>query len=374
MMMQQDYHDTFENVRASSTLRAKIAALETEKAEKRTPAIGRKVLLAAAIVSLLVLTVSATGFSSKLLAFFASRSEQQMDEGLVDILETGIRDLNIAHTIDGYTIEADTAITDGRTAFFLFHITAPENVNLYEQVQNGDTLELSSINVSSSALGEQGTLWTIADDGDAMQNTMDLVCRLQSVEGALSEENTVSFRFDNLSGNFLNETYASELKEKFGYVPKMIDPNLTEQDYDAERLYQTLTIASGLWEFKLNVQNCTALAVEFVHEPVSCTILYNDQDTLIATGTPCHIDLSTRLLSVKVTPLGLTAEFDKVQDGCYPTNPFTIVMKDGSTVEIATSISVAETQLNIAFDTPIDPSQIDHLALSDGTNLYLTAE
>ena len=109
----------------------------TEARESAAPARRlprRRLVLIAAMIALSLLLVGCTVayVNGWFTDFFAGRSETPLSSEQIEFIQENEQIIQESQTKNGWTIELKSAITDGETAYVIFGITAPEDVDLEE--------------------------------------------------------------------------------------------------------------------------------------------------------------------------------------------------------------------------------------------------
>ena len=99
----------------------------------------RRPLMVAAIIALTLLLVGcavayANGWFEEL---FAARSDTPLTDGQVEFIQENEHIIMETQSSNEWNVELKSTMTDGKTGYILFGITAPSNINLEEYYENG---------------------------------------------------------------------------------------------------------------------------------------------------------------------------------------------------------------------------------------------
>lgn len=238
-------------------------------------------------------------------------------------------------TCNDVTITVKSAITDGRVAYVLLDIIAP------------DDMVLEDFNLSSDPILGNGSSYINIDDGDGLSNTASMVLRLY----------TSSPRFSNFS-------YAG--KNTLNLLLK----NLYRRQETSP--FAKITLVRGEWRFLIDFDYPNNVEyLDILKEPITVygTNLYGDSYSFILTAFRLR-GLSAECLYT--FPEGTTQQASDFGD-------FQIVMKDGTVVvahpksaSAQTSGSTEEYPLGdctYLFDAPVVFDEIDYILLNDGRQI-----
>ena len=158
----------------------------------------RFTLLIAAILATAALT--ATAFASETISgwfkqYFTNQSESPLSPGQIEFIEENEQVIEETQAINDWTVALKSSICDGKTAYVVFGITAPEGFILGDRVDSPDDSRIIPGNAGMKAEGtelftasvplcsiEQNYTWSLTygfeEDGDGKDNTIDYVFQL----------------------------------------------------------------------------------------------------------------------------------------------------------------------------------------------------
>ena len=331
-----------------SAIRTRKQAAASAPAKTRpTRGILRKILIAAAILSLMIMTAYAAKYVGQLFfTYFQQERSAQLSDGQIDYIENNLQP-SVAQPVvteagDDYSVSVGSALTDGKIAYITVDIQAPEGVSL----EGGDIrflenpllipepaegLVLAPDGSSPDAMCDYATV----DDGDGLANTASLVFKvIPSVEN----ENIMPF-----DGSIHWTMHAEEFEKSV---------------FDTEKMdFEYTPLAEGVWEFDLTFQNIDTRKVEFVAEPIPVITSNLIRDEYIHENQITSFTLSGLSYEMKLKQPEIDGEIQDVGD-------VAIVMKDGSQ---CTLLRLSAHPGSMA--APIILDEVDYILLSNGVKL-----
>ncbi|MEE0110375.1 MAG: DUF4179 domain-containing protein [Oscillospiraceae bacterium] len=388
----------------------------TEARESAAPARRlprRRLVLIAAMIALSLLLVGCTVayVNGWFTDFFAGRSETPLSSEQIEFIQENEQIIQESQTKNGWTIELKSAITDGETAYVIFGITAPEDVDLEEsnintptdldQIIPGNapsmvrdsksrTMFATSIGIAAG-LGngspEHNTIWSEScgwePDNDGLSNTLNYVFRIgidkfdPSKEILLDDPFASDIEFQFVFQNFIHAWEDAEKRAE-------IDAKYAGQDYmidgeEMEGLYKSEILMEETWEFTITFdeKGLENKSVELITEPIMTwgivTWKLDDEPLFYQTGSGMA---AVKITSFLLNPFGatITYEFEEPAYNAfieyqsmfgYTDRYIYAVMKDGSQIALHTD-SVG---YQLTAETPIVLSELDYILLGDGVQI-----
>ena len=374
MFDEKEYKAVFSKVTASGETHRRILNMANEKKKNRTFGYASRGLAAAVMASLLAVTAAASGFTW-FVDYFEAESEEPLTAEQIDFIEENVQDIHQQQASSGYTLELDSAITDGNTAYVIIDVTAPEGVDLttepvadaYEryELRNEDSELITwpeNVQISSMTSG-----WK--EDGDGLDNTMIYMIQLSpdwdhSTGEPFGSGATWEIHIKNINREYENVEYKQELlNSKYkGQTDIMFTPE------ESERLYVKETVAKGTWDFSFEFEDANNEEVELIREPVaaSACIAWRMDDT--------EVYEKVSITSFKLRPLSATiiCNYDAgAPDFTNSTDKsIYVVMKDGSNIKLSSDIGFTGEQQLMA-STPIILENVDYVLMADGTMISM---
>ena len=374
----------------------------------------RRPLLIAAIIALTLLLVGCTVayVSGWFTDFFATRSEEPLSPEQVEFIQEHEQIIQETQIKGDWAIELKSAIRDSETAYVIFAVTAPEDVDLEEANINtpGDmddiipgnapsmvqdpksrTMFATSIGIEAG-LGngspEHNIIWSgqrgWEADNDGLSNTLNYVFRIgidkfdPGKEILLEDPFASDIEFQFVFQNFIHTWEDAEKRAE-------IDARYAGQDYlidgeEMEGLHRYETLVEETWEFSITFdepkdQNAVELITD---EPVMTwgIVSWKLDDHPIAYEIGSGI-AAVKITSFELNPFGAKilyeleepafgAPFIEYQNNNGYTDRYVYaVMKDGSKIALHTH----GTGDTLEAETPIILSEVDHILLGDGVQI-----
>lgn len=373
-------------------------AHETAAAPRKTP--RRFAVLVAAVIALMAMTV--TAFASEQISgwfqqYFSRQSDTSLTPGQVEFIEENEQVIAETKTENDWTVELKSTITDGKTGYVIFGITAPEEYTLGDIADSPDESRIIPGNDGMKAEGrelftasvpliskDQNYTWSLTygfkEDGDGKANTIDYVFQLDIMKLYNDKDILLDnpfgaefyFCFDKFVRSYRDTEYEQELlSTKYkGQTDYMLEPE------EIEHLYQFEVLTDGLWEFAVSFADTQTKTLELISEPIYTEALASvkiETDTLFTDRKNEIRDV--KVTSFKLTALGATITCDFEGDVAsaffeyqnlygYEDRYIFVVMKDGTQIPLHSNQSD-----NLITESPIVLSEVDYVLLSDGTKL-----
>lgn len=374
----------------------------------------KRPLLIAAMIALALLLVGCTvayvnGWFTN---FFASRSDAPLSSEQVEFIQENEQIIMETQSKGGWTVELKSAICDGETAYVIFGVTAPEDIDLEgtnltispnrDQIIPGNspsmvydhksrTMFATSIGIAAglgNASPEKNIIWGDGcdweADNDGLPNTLNYVFKIgvdkmdPGKEMLLEDPFASDIEFHFVFQNFIHTWEDPEKRAE-------IDAKYAGQDYmisgDAlDGLHRYETLIEETWEFtitfdenKLENKSVELITGEPVRTWGVVTWKLDDEPLFYQTGDGMGV---VKITSFLLNPFGaaLTYEYEEpainvfieYQDRFGFEDRFVYaVMKDGSQIALHTD----GTGDKLEAETPIVLSEVDHILLGSGEQI-----
>ena len=261
-----------------------------------------------------------------------------------NILEGQKPSTDLVQVQNGYSIEVKQAFTDGQRVAITLGLTAPEDVNL-EQYLNEPGLFFSRQNfepITGDVYSGSGALDRRADN-DGKANTVEFFGVIERNVGdgmAYPQGVTCNLYLENL------------------YAGPWGDP------FDAPLFVE------GVWNFDITMEDGDWREIEFVREPITTKVCTGWD----ASGNDVFEDVTLTSLKLRGFGGSFTSTWEgggldlaDYRGGKFPT----VVLKDGSEIRLDGGLGFYDPE-NQGKLIPLD--DVDHLVLMDGTVLYPVIE
>ena len=267
-------------------------------------------------------------------------------------LPDGYNSSQRSQTVDGYTVELKSAISDGNKGQLILGITIPNGAPILED--DGKYWGLGFEELSIQCLeAPYDSLYSAheQDDGDGLDNTLEYIIEWSKHN---PEENMEAGAQWTLTlGQMHQETYNTTLEQH-------------------EYLWKTDTV----WKFTFTFDpDCNYQKLEFLSETTELPAIVGEtEDDTDKWGTATVQTITLRRNSVSLLieePIGY-ANFHSWREDTEPQ----VVLKDGNTIPLQSDSGFSLDQSdsicreNWKPEMPIPVDSVDHLVLIDGTVLY----
>lgn len=363
----------------------------------------KRTLLIAAIIALTLLLVGCTvayvnGWFTN---FFASRSEEPLTDSQIEYIQENEQIIMEAQTKGDWTVELKSAFCAGDTAYIIFSVTAPENVDLEEaNITTGtDSDDIIPGNQPSMIMTEQGmfstslgiyakeynVIWQHGsgwkEDNDGKANTLLYVFNIRAEKGDPYQDMLLEnpfagdiefyIHFEDFIHTWEDQEKRQAIEEKYAGQDYMIDGE------EMEGLYKSEILTEGEWNFTItfDADSRNTQPIELITgEPVMTwglvTWKLDDEPIVYETGSGIA---AVKIVSFVLDPLGATVQYEFEEpafsafieyqgNNGYTDRYVYAVMKDGSKVALHTHGSGDQ----LTAETPIVLSEVDHILLGDG--------
>ncbi len=333
----------------------------------------RRPLLVAAIIALTLLLVGcAVVYAySYLTKYFIAQSNTPLSSEQLTYIEDQEQSIGHAVTNDGWTVQIKSALNDGRTAYIILGITAPDIVNL-ESSENKDYFlggewdELLSNNQQIEILSRHAG-WINDDDGK--MNTQDYIIRWEPIEAASTQDPYGSdvvwnIHFENIIAKIEDTAYYQELLE--GKYKGQSDIMFTSEE--TEKLYSEEIIANGIWDFCFSFDQ-SSTGIEVISSPITVEAnvhrYAHDARDAYEYVTISSFTLNSFSAVIKHDANALV--YFRNRDG----EEIAVVMNDGSEIVLYDSSTTRDT-CELHSSVPIVLSEVNYIRMPDGTILSIS--
>ena len=268
MFDEMEYKEMFSQVKASGDLTRRVMTMKQEQTNGRR--IFARVALIAAVLAVTAMTVSASEtVQNWFVQFFAAINRDGLTSEQVEFIEENAQTIMESQTHNGWTVELNSAIRDEKTAYIIFHIEGPEDLdlsrwtdeagNLHGQILFGNCgmpaylrgLEQFFDFDENIEHGGWGYHWM--DDGDGKEYTENLVVHLEpktmhdDVDG-FGKETVYHFRFQDIVWYWMDLEYEQKLRNG-KYAGQDVSRFTDEEN---RKIHRWEILAEGDWEFEIS--------------------------------------------------------------------------------------------------------------------------
>lgn len=373
-MFKDDYKASFSNVRASEATYRRIMNMTKQKKTRARRGVVGKLLIAAAILSTMVLTVSAAEMGW-FRGYFEKQSDEPLSQGQIDYIEQNEQHINESQMEGGYTLEVKSAISDGWAAYITVGITGPEDAVLNKTVIPGYSTDKPNITPASldnsifqPASGEDfmgGVSLNCEEDNDGRDNTQNWVLTLEpnvTADGEMpfAPGRVWKLHVEDLVAEYFDKAYMDELaKGKYqgeeGFGP-------TDEEW--KKLCPRVTLATGVWDFDITFDESGFRSVELIDKPVTASVATDWKE--MPDGNYEEILEDVKITSFALRTLSATVLIDGDASPNFPS--LFAVLKNGMQVELRLSSAVPG-QARFMAERPILLDEVDHILMHDGSKI-----
>ena len=298
--------------------------------KKSNKTLTRLILLAALIAALTVSAFAAEEISNWFQEYFSRYSE--LSENQITFIEDNTTDVSQSQTCNGYTIEVDSAFSDGSYSIVKLKLIAPEDVTLLASnfFPGNDGVFFPT---GEEHLTEWSGGWGTYVD-DATPNVAEITCTIRDGIGSRTHW---TMRIEDIYGTY--------------------EENIGTSDYSQ----WTELLVEGVWEFQIEFSNEGFREIELIKEPIPAQVN-------IGLNKDSYHDVMITSFILRPMTAEITYEYVVPVHGAGDFDPIYVVMKDGSE-QMLLPKSGSPIQCKYHFRAPIILDDADYVLMPDGTKL-----
>lgn len=348
------------------------------------------VLIAAVVAAVLILAGCAAYAWHWYTVYFTQKRQQPLSDSQIHYIQDNAQEHQLSQTIDGYTMELKSSISQSDCAYITFGLSGPENVD-FSTILDVDSQE--SLFVKGLKVIPEGSelpadvIYKFVEDGDGRNNTINIVLQiepnmLQEGEPAFGPGKICEITFEGITHWGYDREYEQELlSTKYaGQTDYMLEGE------EVQRVHPQTVLAAGDWKFEIELKQADWEMVELLSDSVSAKALVTRAGEKEYEWTEAVETIT--ITSIQLRPLGITVTFEKPEpvetfDWLYLNvnqssaadqqndaneNDLFLMMKDGTKVEFFQTTGAKESAL-LRSDSPIVLSEVDYLHLSGGVKI-----
>ena len=303
------------------------ARLESKKSGK---VITRIILLAALIATLTLSAFAAEEISNWFMEYFSRYTE--LTDNQISFIEDNTTDISQSQTCNGYTVEVDSAFSDGSYSIIKLKLIAPEGVNL-DAVNYFPGNDSPLVPTGEEHLTGWNGGWGCYVD-DAAPNMAEITCTIR--EGIDNRTNWI-LRIEDLYGTY--------------------EENIGTENY---RQWTEL-VAEGVWEFTIVFSDDGYQEIELIKEPIPGQVN-------IGLNKDSYHDVMITSFKLRAMSAEISYEYVVPIHGAGDFDPIFVVMKNGDEIMLLPK-SGSPVNYTYHFAAPIILSDADYVRMPDGTKL-----
>ena len=300
------------------------------KPRKSNISITKLILLAALIAALTVSAFAAEEISNWFQDYFSRYSE--LSENQITFIEDNTTDISKSQICNGYTIEVDSAFSDGSYSIIKMRLIAPADVKLdasnYFPGNDGPLVPVGKEHPTRWSGG-----WGCYVD-DSVPNVAEITCTIREGIGSRTHW---TMRIEDIYGTY--------------------EENIGTSDYRQ----WTQLLVEGVWEFPIVFSNDGFQEIELIQEPIPGQVN-------IGLNKDSYHDVVITSFLLRSMTAEITYEYVVPVHGAGDFDPIYVVMKDGSEIMLLPK-SGSPISCTYHFAAPIILSDADFVLMPDGTKL-----
>ena len=292
--------------------------------------ITKIILLAALIATLTLSAFAAEEISNWFMEYFSRYTE--LTENQIAFIEEYTTDISQSQTCNGYTIEVDSAFSDGSQSIVKMKMIAPENVTLLAtNFFPGNDWVLVPTG-EEHLTGWSGGWGAYVDD--STPNVAELTFYIREPIG---ERTHWTLRIENIYGTY--------------------EENIGQDNYRQ----WTEILAEGVWEFPVVFSNDGFQEIELIKDPIPGQVN-------IGLNKDSYHDVMITSFKLRAMSAEISYEYVVPVHGAGDFDPIYVVMKDGSEIMLLPK-SGSPARSKYHFAVPIILKDADYVLLPNGTKL-----
>lgn len=303
------------------------------KHKKTNKSITKLILLAALIAALTMTAFAAEEISNWFQTYFSRYSE--LSENQITFIEDNTTDISESQTCNGYTIEVDSAFSDGSYSIVKLKLIAPEGVTLlatnFFPGNDGVFVPTGEEHLT----GWNGGWGCYVDD--AAPNVAEITCTIR--EG-IGKRTHWTMRIEDIYGTY--------------------EENIGTSDY---RQWTELLV-EGVWEFQIEFSDEGFQEIELIKEPIPGQIN-------VGLNKDSYHDVMITSFILRPMTAEITYEYVVPFHGAGDFDPIYVVMNDGSK-QMLLPKSGSPIYSKYHFAAPIILSDAYYVLMPDGTKLPIS--
>jgi len=303
------------------------------EAKQSGKVITRIILLAALITTLTLSAFAAEEISNWFMEYFSRYTE--LTENQIAFIEENTTNISQTQTCNGYTVEVDSAFSDGSYSIIKLKLIAPEGVNL-DAVNYFPGNDSPLVPTGEEHLTGWNGGWGCYVD-DAAPNMAEITCTIR--EGIDNRTNWI-LRIEDLYGTY--------------------EENIGTENY---RQWTEL-VAEGVWEFPIVFSNDGYQEIELIKAPIPGRVN-------IGLNKDSYHDVMITSFKLRAMSAEISYEYVVPVHGAGDFDPIFVVMKDGTEIMFLPK-SGSPISCTYHFAAPIILSDADYVLMPDGARLPIS--
>lgn len=294
--------------------------------------LGKLFLIAAVITTLTISAFAAEEIAIWFKDYFSQYSE--LSQNQITFIEDNTTDISQAQTCNGYTVEVDSAFSDGSQSIVKLRLIAPADVTLLATnfFPGNDWVFVPT---GEEHLTQWNGGWRCEVD-DATPNVAEITCYIRENIGNRTHW---TMRIEDIYGTY--------------------EENIGTSDY---RQWTELLV-EGVWEFQIELSDEGFRELELIKKPISGQVN-------VGLNKDSYHDVIITSFILRPMTAEITYEYVEPFHGAGDFDPIFVVMKDGSEIMLLPK-SGSPTCSKYHFAAPIILDDANYVSMPDGTKLQI---
>ena len=302
------------------------------KRKKANKSITRLILLAALIAALTVSAFAAEEIGNWFMEYFSRYTK--LTDNQIAFIEENTTDISKSQTCNGYTVEVDSAFSDGSESIVKMKLIAPENVRL-DACNFFPGNDAVLVPTGEEHLTQWNGGWGSYVD-DSAPNVAQITFHIREPIG---ERTNWTLRIEDIHGTY--------------------QENIGEPDY---RQWTELLV-EGVWEFPIVFSNDGYQEIELIKDPIPGQVN-------IGLNKDSYHDVMITSFKLRAMTAEISYEYVVPVHGAGDFDPIYVVMKNGDEIMLLPK-SGSPISCTYHFAVPINLSDADYVLMPDGKQLSI---
>ena len=306
--------------------------IENARPKPKKRGLTRMILIAALIAALTVSAFASEEIATWFKDYFASHSPTELTQNQIDFIEDNTTNISQSQTCNGYTVEVDSAFSDGSQSIVKLRLIAPEDVSLLATnfFPGNDWVFVPT---GEEHLTQWNGGWRCEVD-DATPNVAEITCYIRENIGNRTHW---TMHIEDIYGTYEENIGTSEYRQ------------------------WTELLVEGVWEFQIEFSNEGFQEIELIKDPIP-------GEVNIGLNKDSYHDAMITSFILRPMSAEITYEYVVPVHGAGDFDTIFVVMKNGDEIMLLPK-SGTPVSCTYHFAAPLILSDADHVRLPDGTKL-----
>lgn len=302
------------------------------KVSKSNKTFARILLLAALIAALTMTAFAADKISNWFMEYFSRYTE--LTDNQIAFIEENTTDISQSQICNGYTLEVDSAFSDGSYSIIKLKLIAPADVKL-DATNYFPGNDSPLVPAGEERLTGWNGGWGCYVD-DATPNVAEITC---TIRDGIDERTNWILHIEDFYGTY--------------------EENIGTDNYRQ----WTEIVVEGVWEFPIVFSNDGHQEIELIKDPIPGRVN-------IGLNKDSYHDVMITSFKLRAMSAEITYEYVVPVHGAGDFDPIYVVMKDGTEIMLLPK-SGSPISCTYHFAAPIILADADYVLMPDGTQLAI---